>query len=202
MFRRAAAFSRARCDSPCGRLPRNAPVSGSISSASKPSSLVHPVSSPHSFLAWGLCPFRTNAGGVAQVSPESGVTRVTPGSQLGHLNGPRKEIPMTHGDISAGEPARTTEPTVQTVAVLGAGGTMPRTRRSGQLGAGELPGTLRRSSKEAQETFTEAYDSAMQAYGAGDQASRVAYTELKKKFEKRADHWIPKDDPGPSTIAG
>jgi hypothetical protein len=79
---------------------------------------------------------------------------------------------------------------------------MPRTRRSGQLGAGELPGTLRRSSKEAQETFTEAHEIAVQTYGAGDQASRVAYTELKKKFEKRGDHWIAKDDPGPSTLAG
>jgi cation transport regulator ChaB len=79
---------------------------------------------------------------------------------------------------------------------------MPRSRRSGQPQAGELPGTLRRSSKEAQETFKEAHDRAVQTYGAGDQASRVAYAELKKKFEKRGDHWIAKDDPGPSTMAG
>ncbi len=79
---------------------------------------------------------------------------------------------------------------------------MPRSRRSGQLQAGELPSTLRRSSKEAQETFTKAHDRAVQAYGAGDQASREAYAELKKKFEKRGDHWIPKDVPGPSTMAG
>ena len=79
---------------------------------------------------------------------------------------------------------------------------MPKTRRSGQLGAGELPATLRRSSKEAQETFIKAHEKAVQTYGAGDQASRVAYTELKRKFEKRGDHWIPKDDPGPATMAG
>ncbi len=79
---------------------------------------------------------------------------------------------------------------------------MPRSRRSGQLQAGELPSTLRRSSKEAQETFTKAHDRAVQAYGAGDQASREAYAELKKKFEKRGDHWIAKDDQGPSTMAG
>jgi hypothetical protein len=42
----------------------------------------------------------------------------------------------------------------------------------------------------------------VQAHGEGDQASREAYTELKKTFEKRGDHWIPKDDPGPATIAG
>jgi hypothetical protein len=79
---------------------------------------------------------------------------------------------------------------------------MPRSRRSGQPDGEKLPGTLRRSSKEAQETFTKAHDSAVQAHGAGDQASREAYTELKKKFEKRGDQWIPKIDPGPATRAG
>jgi len=79
---------------------------------------------------------------------------------------------------------------------------MPRTRRSGLPGGEELPGTLRRSSKEAQEAFTKAHDSAVQAHGEGDQASREAYTELKKSFEKRGDHWIPKDNPGPATMAG
>ena len=79
---------------------------------------------------------------------------------------------------------------------------MPRTRRSGQPSGEEMPGTLRRSSKEAQETFTKAHDSAVQAHGEGDQASREAYTELKKTFEKRGDQWIPKEDLGPSTMAG
>jgi len=79
---------------------------------------------------------------------------------------------------------------------------MPRTRRSGLPSGEKLPGTLRRSSKEAQETFTKAHDSAVQAHGEGDQASREAYTELKKTFEKRGDHWIAKDDPGSSAMAG
>jgi len=79
---------------------------------------------------------------------------------------------------------------------------MPRTRRSGLPSGEEMPGTLRRSSKEAQETFTKAHDSAVQAHGEGDQASREAYTELKKTFEKRGDQWIPKEDLGPSTMAG
>ena len=69
---------------------------------------------------------------------------------------------------------------------------MPRTRRRGLAQAGELPGTLRRSSKEAQETFTKAHDSAVQAYGDGDQADRATYAEFKRTFEKRGDHWIPK----------
>ncbi len=72
---------------------------------------------------------------------------------------------------------------------------MPKTSRSAQARSGELPGTLRRSSKEAQETFTKAHDSAVQTYGEGDQADRAAYSVLKHRFEKRGDHWIAKDDP-------
>jgi hypothetical protein len=69
---------------------------------------------------------------------------------------------------------------------------MPRFRRRGPAQGGELPGTLKRSSKEAQETFTKARDSAVRTYGEGDQADRAAYAEFKRKFEKRGDHWIPK----------
>jgi hypothetical protein len=32
----------------------------------------------------------------------------------------------------------------------------------------------------------------VQAYGEGDQANRAAYAEFKRTFEKRGDHWIPK----------
>ena len=74
---------------------------------------------------------------------------------------------------------------------------MARIRRRGLAQAGELPGTLKRSSKEAQETYTKAHDSAVQAYGEGDQADRATYTEFKRKFEKRGDHWIPKRSAGP-----
>ena len=69
---------------------------------------------------------------------------------------------------------------------------MPKTSRNVQPRSGELPGTLRRSSKEAHETFIKAHDSAVQTYGEGDQANRAAYSELKRTFEKRGDHWIPK----------
>jgi anti-anti-sigma factor len=57
---------------------------------------------------------------------------------------------------------------------------------------GELPGTLERSSEEAQQTFTRALTSAVQVHGEGDQAFRAAYVEFKHTFEKRGDHWIPK----------
>jgi hypothetical protein len=78
---------------------------------------------------------------------------------------------------------------------------MPRTRRRGLARAGELPGTLKRSSKEAQETYTKAHDSAVRAYGEGDQADRATYAEFKRKFEKRGDHWIPKRPAGPGDLA-
>jgi anti-anti-sigma factor len=58
--------------------------------------------------------------------------------------------------------------------------------------AGELPGTLGRSSQEAQQSFTRALTSAVQVHGEGDQAFRAAYVEFKHTFEKRGDHWIPK----------
>ena len=63
---------------------------------------------------------------------------------------------------------------------------------------GELPGTLKRSSKEARETFTRALASAVQVYGEGDQAFRAAYVEFKRTFEKRGDHWIPKQAAKPA----
>ena len=72
------------------------------------------------------------------------------------------------------------------------GDAAPRASRRDLAPAGELPGTLKRSSKEAQQTFTRALTSAVQAYGEGDQANRAAYAEFKRTFEKRGDHWIPK----------
>jgi len=74
---------------------------------------------------------------------------------------------------------------------------MQKTRRRGLAAGGELPGTLKRSSKQAQETFTRAYASAVRAHGEGDQADRAAYAEFKRAFEKRGDHWIPKQ---PATL--
>ena len=76
---------------------------------------------------------------------------------------------------------------------------MPKTSRRGLVVTGELPGTLKRSSKEAQETFTRAHATAVRAYGEGDQADRAAYTEFKRTFEKCGDHWIPKQKPVPET---
>ena len=57
----------------------------------------------------------------------------------------------------------------------------------------ELPGTLQRSCREAQETFRRALDDAVRTHGAGDHAHQIAYMALKQNFEKRGDHWIAKD---------
>jgi hypothetical protein len=70
---------------------------------------------------------------------------------------------------------------------------MPNSSRYGRRN-GQLPGTLQRSCREAQELYLEAHDSAVRAYGEGDQADRSAYAALKAKFEKRGDHWVAKQD--------
>ena len=67
--------------------------------------------------------------------------------------------------------------------------------KSSRYSITELPGTLQRSCREAQETFLSALDDAVRTHGAGDQAHRIAYMALKQKFEKRGDHWIAKDNP-------
>lgn len=62
----------------------------------------------------------------------------------------------------------------------------------------ELPSTLRRSDAKAQRTFLKAHDSAVQEYGEGERAHRVAYSALKHSYEKVGDHWEPKKRKGPS----
>jgi len=49
-----------------------------------------------------------------------------------------------------------------------------------------------------QETVIKALASAGQVYEEGDQALRAAYAEFKRTFEKRGDHWIPKQTPAPA----
>ena len=62
----------------------------------------------------------------------------------------------------------------------------------------EMPSTLRRSPKKAQETWAETHDSAVQTYGEGERAHRTAFSALKHSYEKVGDHWEPKDRKGPS----
>jgi cation transport regulator ChaB len=62
----------------------------------------------------------------------------------------------------------------------------------------ELPGTLKRSPKKAQETWAKTHDSAVQTYGEGERAHRTAFSSLKHSFQKVGDHWEPKREKGPS----
>ncbi len=75
---------------------------------------------------------------------------------------------------------------------------MPKTAKSGQAKKSELPSTLQRSDAKAQRTFAKAHDSAVQEYGEGQRAHRVAYSALKHSYEKVGDHWEPKGRRGPS----
>lgn len=50
-------------------------------------------------------------------------------------------------------------------------------------GRQELPSTLERSSQEARRTWIKAHDSAVEEYGEGERAHRVAYGALKHTYE-------------------
>jgi cation transport regulator ChaB len=68
---------------------------------------------------------------------------------------------------------------------------MPRERT-------EIPKTILRSDKHAQEIWKKAHDSAVETYGEGGRAHRVAYAALKHEYEKKGDRWVPKGWKGPS----
>ncbi|WP_403025523.1 ChaB family protein [Salinibacterium sp. GXW1014] len=65
-------------------------------------------------------------------------------------------------------------------------------------GAKELPSTLERSPKHAQEIWIKAHDSAVESYGEGERAHRTAFSALKHEYEKVGDHWEKKSSSGPS----
>ena len=75
---------------------------------------------------------------------------------------------------------------------------MPMTKKNGKPKKKELPSTLRKSGKKAQRTFAKAHDAAAEEYGDRERAHRVAYSTLKRKFEKVGDHWEKKEKKGPS----
>jgi cation transport regulator ChaB len=56
----------------------------------------------------------------------------------------------------------------------------------------ELPSTLQRSPKKAQETWIKTHDAAVEEYGDGERAHRTAFASLKHSFEKVGDHWEEK----------
>ncbi len=62
----------------------------------------------------------------------------------------------------------------------------------------DIPSTIRRSGKKAQDTWAKAHDSAVDTYGEGERAHRTAFSALKHTHEKVGDHWEPKERNGPS----
>ena len=62
----------------------------------------------------------------------------------------------------------------------------------------DMPSTIRRSPKKAQDTYVKTHDSAVEQYGEGERAHRTAFAALKHSFEKTGDHWEPKERKGPS----
>ena len=76
---------------------------------------------------------------------------------------------------------------------------MPKTTKSGDAKADEIPSTLQRSDEKAQRTWAKTHDSAVESYDGDEQrANRVAWAAVKHTHEKVGDHWEPKERPGPS----
>lgn len=76
---------------------------------------------------------------------------------------------------------------------------MPKTGKNDHAKKSELPSTLQRSDRKAQDTFAKTYDSALESYDNNEQrAARAAYASLKHSYEKVGDHWEPKEKRGPS----
>ena len=62
----------------------------------------------------------------------------------------------------------------------------------------KLPATLERSSRKIQRTYEKALSSAHEEYGSESRAHRTAWAAVKHVAKKKDDHWVLKDEPGPS----
>jgi cation transport regulator ChaB len=72
-------------------------------------------------------------------------------------------------------------------------GAMPRKKNQP-----DIPSTIARSDRHAQEIYQETHDSAVKTYGEGEAAHRVAFASLKHSYRKEGDRWVPKKRKGPS----
>ncbi|MBD2763216.1 ChaB family protein [Kocuria sp. cx-455] len=75
---------------------------------------------------------------------------------------------------------------------------MPKAQKNGRAIQDEIPATLQRSDKKAQDTFAQTYDSAKDEYDSSSRAARTAWSAVKHTHEKVGDHWEPKEENGPS----
>jgi hypothetical protein len=62
----------------------------------------------------------------------------------------------------------------------------------------DMPSTIRRSPRTAQETWAKTHEAAVEQYGEGERSHRTAFASLKHSFEKVGDRWEPKAKRGPS----
>lgn len=75
---------------------------------------------------------------------------------------------------------------------------MPKANKDGRASQDEIPSTLQRSDRKAQDTFAQTYDAAEGTYDNPSRAARAAWAAVKHTHEKVGDHWEPKDENGPS----
>ena len=65
-------------------------------------------------------------------------------------------------------------------------------------GRSDIPRTIQRSDKHAQEIYKKTHDSAVETYGEGRRAHMTAFAALKHSYKKEGDHWVAKKHRGPS----
>lgn len=70
------------------------------------------------------------------------------------------------------------------------------TRKSN--GKSDMPSTIVKSDKHAQDLWKKVHASAVKTYGEGASAHRVAYAALKNEYKKQGDKWVRKAHKGPS----
>ncbi len=65
-------------------------------------------------------------------------------------------------------------------------------------GRPDVPSTVARSDRHAQRIWSKTHDSAVETYGEGGRAHRVAFAALKHQYKKEGDRWVRKAHKGPS----
>ncbi|MDP9316683.1 MAG: ChaB family protein [Pseudomonadota bacterium] len=71
-------------------------------------------------------------------------------------------------------------------------------QRTGNSGTSDMPQTILRSDEHAQAIWKKTHDSAVETYGEGGRAHRVAFAALKHQYEKKGNRWVKKAEKGPS----
>lgn len=62
----------------------------------------------------------------------------------------------------------------------------------------DIPRTLRKSHDKIQRAYKKALENSHEQYGSEERAHRTAWYAVKNIAEKKGDHWVLKEDTGPS----